>query len=738
MGKKIIIAFDSNPVPGVAWDYTIQIDGIDLVYPNGLTNLTFEYEPFEGTDPDKVNIRGNTSLTINDTLAFLVANYSTDSITYARVNDTIEVRVNTDLFTVVYINAENPSISITTEDVSSITTVNLKYFFEYKNIVGDTYFCEIFKKDYIGPSTEIHGTVILEKASSNTHLDPIRGGGATLELEANTDLTLEDLYSDSEQDFTVKIYKNNKIAFQGYLNPDGVFQDYVSDGWIITLDCVDGLGAIENLSFVQDNGLHFTGKMLAIDIVRQCLRRSGVSLPINVRIDLTYEGLNPSDEILREVYFDTNRYVRTDNDTIMSCGEVLKSILDVFKACVTQWDGEWYIYKPNDIFTQPIVEFHRYDINNNPLFNKTVNLNKLLGSQIDNFYPHHCTGNQRIEIKGGIGGFRLGYKYGFVAGLLDNPELAKNGNTLDYDGWVVNDPYFLLNDPLKSNGFYFKNNFDLIGTAPTVTSLPITVAEGDQISIKMDFNVTSNFGSSYIKMRIKNDDNYLNYFAEDPLAPFDDLVNANWTTDSSDTVIFYLHGKIGSVTFPLPKIVSDGNLEVSILLFQNSGTNSTTLISFLDVIPTQSSNTIEGEFHTVERVNRVSTIVKENQTVYNGDNAGVVYIGAIYNNILEPTQLWSRFTSADKFPILRIAAEEELRIAQRPMKVFSGDFYGYIPYLSLITINNIGKFMPIEWSYNTKTNITTCKSLELFVAELTDIVYSYTIDYGNVVKPTIK
>lgn len=45
--------------------------------------------------------------------------------------------------------------------------------------------------------------------------------------------------------------------------------------------------------------------------------------------------------------------------------------------------------------------------------------------------------------------------------------------------------------------------------------------------------------------------------------------------------------------------------------------------------------------------------------------------------------------------------------------------------------------MPIEWSYNTKSNIVTLKLLEGFTTELNDIKYTLTLDYGNTVKPTI-
>ena len=88
---------------------------------------------------------------------------------------------------------------------------------------------------------------------------------------------------------------------------------------------------------------------------------------------------------------------------------------------------------------------------------------------------------------------------------------------------------------------------------------------------------------------------------------------------------------------------------------------------------------------------------------------------------------------------MQIAAEEELRIQQKPMIDFFGDIKGEMPYLSAITINNIqGKFMPIEWDYDTKMNVCKVRYLELYSEELDDIDYVFTFDYGNTVKPTIK
>jgi hypothetical protein len=70
--------------------------------------------------------------------------------------------------------------------------------------------------------------------------------------------------------------------------------------------------------------------------------------------------------------------------------------------------------------------------------------------------------------------------------------------------------------------------------------------------------------------------------------------------------------------------------------------------------------------------------------------------------------------------------------------MFKGSVYGFVPYLAIININNVGdKFMFIEYSYDTMTNMGTYKLLELFSSEIQDIIYKFTYDYGATVKPTI-
>ena len=146
-----------------------------------------------------------------------------------------------------------------------------------------------------------------------------------------------------------------------------------------------------------------------------------------------------------------------------------------------------------------------------------------------------------------------------------------------------------------------------------------------------------------------------------------------------------------------------------------------------------------GEFHTVERTKKISSIVKENDTVILGDETDNFYSGTIFkSNQTTPTSIWSRKGNFDLSPLLKISAETELRLGQKPLMLFSGTVYGYIPYLSLIEINNLsGRFMPIKYVYDTKANTVNFDLLELIADEIPDINYKFTFDYGSTVKPTI-
>ena len=747
MAKKIIIAFNENIDTGFGsnFTYTLSIDGKKLVYANGYDKVDIGYNTSGDINPISIKVYPSLNDTINKTLDWLSNSYANLIISYTRLENAIEVFIDSENVSIIGLLSENIGIVLSVENVNVFVEgeIKLKYFFEYINIVNDSYRFEIYQVGYKGNRTEIFGKAIMEKASVKNHLDPIRGMSVTVELEANENLALQDLYTQNELEFPVKFYKNGTLVFRGYLNPDGVYQSFVQNEWRITLNCVDGLGAINGLSFVQENGLQFIGKMTAQDIVFYCLRRTGLLQRINTAMNIYYDGYSDSANrnIFESVEFNVDRFVKKDEETIMSCGEVLKSVLDIFNSCITQIDGEWFIYRPNEIYLSGYVDFKKYDISNNYVNTVKVNLNKKIGSHINNFYPHHCSSNQQIQIQGSISAFRVNYKYGFISSSILNPNLQHNGS-LDYANWQEYSMtrHKIINSPPIETGIFIVSGNILIPNTETekiMSSSNLFLLSGTTFEFKSDLTV---FGFQTIflfRVRLEN------YFLQN---------DGTWTNaDGQSSYIRHIFGSNSEDASNAPEIKDtfslkssptpvSGNLYVEIWVPMSFTIHRPlTLIRSVNILVNTQDTTIkEGEFHTVQRAN-VSSNIKENKEVFNGDSIDEFFNGAIFKlGGAELTETWYRKNFVEKKPLLRIVAEEALKISQRPGQVFSGDFYGYIPFLSLITIDKLrGVFMPIEWRYDTITNIGTHKLLELYSPELPDISYKYTYDYGNVVKPTI-
>ena len=724
MAKQINIDFTGQPITtGQGFLYTIQINGFNIYFPNGSIDCVINFIPNGGTPVNDYDLPIGATLedTLQITLNFLRAYYYVDIISYTLVGNVIQVLIQADA--VVTIDGDvNDSLTITTEDVEP-SGENLIYF-----LIFDDYTLNIFKKNYLGTSSEIYGSFALKKSSVDTILTPIRGTGLDLSLEANQSLTFDEFILNDEFTFKTELLKGSQTIFKGYIKPDGVQQSYVNDQWLINIESVDGLGLLKDLSFVQQNGLPFIGKLSIYDIIKGCLDRTRLEMTINTSITIEYNGYAGTN-ILKDVYVNTERFIKDSNDTIiMDCNEVLTSMLNMFSGVITQQDGQWWIYRPNDLEFNGYTEF----INQTTNATFTKNLNIELGSQIDNYYPHHCDANQQIEVKGAISAYRLNYEYGFLNGLLQNPNL-NHDDELNYDNWTVNPSLpanILVNDPLRTSGA-------LIVTTPidsftkVLTSDPVAGIEGTTLTISIKLSVFISLNFFYFK--IKTSDGYY-------------LSNSNnWVTDTNAFIIVS-KGSNGEESFLnyeriMPPLINDCTIEIIIGRPIAPIGGGLTNISYCQILDNQlKRDGIVGEFHTVTRFNPPSSITKENQKVFNGDGDAIL-VGSIYkDDMVTLTTSWTRKDKFESLPLLGISAMDDLRIQANAIKVFSGSIYGEIPYMSVITINNIvGLFMPIEYDYDYKTNISQVKLLQFYNDDIADIQYEVSPDYGNnTIKPTIK
>jgi len=271
-------------------------------------------------------------------------------------------------------------------------------------------------------------------ASRKDLVQPTIASSLDISLEADENLTLQDLYTEEESKFKCSLKRNEQTIFYGILKPDGIWEDFVSNRWEISMDAMDGLSILKDLSFVKDDGTFYSGKINQFDAVKQCLKRIGYELPINISTDLpVYDGFSGTDTILKSVLMNADRFYQdAQKNNIMDCEAVLKSVLEPYSATVVQMNGEWWIFRSIDVKNQ--MNFYRYDGENKTdvVWNASLNI----GSHIDQYEIFHCNANQKKSINPSTQAFRVNYKYGTVKNVFSNSDLVFNP---DYtgEGWIL-------------------------------------------------------------------------------------------------------------------------------------------------------------------------------------------------------------------------------------------------------------------------------------------------------------
>jgi len=617
----------------------------------------------------------------------------------------------------------------------------LKYWFEFTDIKEIIHRVEISNTAFTGASTQIYGRCSLEVSETKDTLDAIRGSGLKIEIEANSNLTFYDLYSEEERTFSVVYKRNNQILFNGWLSPEGLYEDYVADHWIISLDCTDGLGFLNNLSYVEDaTGLTFSGKQTLLEIVVNCLKRTKTPQNILTSINIYYVGLSQSVDPFVNVSYNVDRFIKDDEKTIMNCQEVLKSVLEPFGAVLTSYNGEWLIYKPNslvDASSQTFFSYSNLGVALSPT-TKTIDFSFAIGSQIDNYYPHHVNANQQKSIKSSIGAFRINYKYGLVKSLLRNIDLYSENGVVD-NFTIDSLATLVLPSP---NGFGVGMPFsNTIANGLNMTSNACIVALDDVLTLNIDFTVELPSLAGTFKFQMVVSDVELPNAAAVVYHLQNDL---SWSTTTNGMTFNFQNKASILQTFNLAPIPQNGFLYLYIQKPQpvsSIPTQNTVTINQLSLVPEGDRLRKEGENHTFQRTLKPSSKIKDIKKVFNGDNPSQIYFGTIYKaDQTTPTENWTRYGASETKPILRIMGEERMKMYATPLQVFSGDVYGYFNYLSLVTINGLtGKFMPTRYQYNAFDNTTSLILTEVLNTDiLSDVEYLNTPDYGEVVEPTIK
>ena len=649
--------------------------------------------------------------------------------------DTLVIEIVYDYLKLEAFTPSDDKITLTVSNVE-----NIKYEIDYLDIVNISHRFELYDDNYYEAPIEINGTVILDYGEVNENLEAVRGQGLRVSLDADVDLTFEELFTENEKTFKTIYYRDSVILFQGWLNPEGFYEDYVSDKWVVSFDCIDGLGYLKDLAFVNDDGTNIVGVKTQLEILSLALRRTGILVDINIDIDVFYTGLADTNSILENVNANTRRYIKDDDNTIMDCEEVIRDVLEPYGAVLTSYNGQWAIYKPNQLVSNQTATFFRYDYLGIALSPTTVvyDFDFTIGSQLDGFDPHYCSGNQSFTNKPSIGASRISYKYGLLKSLIENEDLYTSDG-VSYDDFTIIDNTSLIIPSPSGNGIAL-NSSDL--TSYIINSFktePITVGQNQIVSLDIHRVVSQNGGSG-----IDGDINFNIYLTDGVDEYWFNSYPLGWETFAIEYQLYPDLSEdgldvINSIkTFPTP-IQGD----ITVIFFRPVHYfNRSFLLTYnkISLSVNQEDVNIKGEVFTFEREGNPSSRIEKTKQVLTGDSNLDIYEGTLYKaDGTTPTETWYRKGITEAEPILSIMGAETMRMNANTMRIFSGDIFGYFNYLSVVTIDGrAGKFGVTKYSYDTYNNIISATFKQMFADELTDLDIQKTLDYGTVVEPTIK
>lgn len=217
----------------------------------------------------------------------------------------------------------------------------LRYFFSFysdrdtRTVGGlpDEYDVNILDLDYVGEAEQIEAVEFPVSISyapvSVDKTFPIKASSADLNLIATQSFQLQELYTENERRWLVQVFRNGSKIWQGFIIPDGCQQSFTYTPYTISTNCVDTLGLLKNLSYVQNDGNFWLGKQTFIDVIYNCLNR--VQIPdINIYTCVNlYEESYPStdsDDPLNLTYINAETYLKEDNTNPLDCQEVLEKV----------------------------------------------------------------------------------------------------------------------------------------------------------------------------------------------------------------------------------------------------------------------------------------------------------------------------------------------------------------------------------------------------------------------------
>ena len=281
----------------------------------------------------------------------------------------------------------------------------VKYRLEHKtNINGTdvTYKIDILKDLWGGGVTTIKGdkssgvfNLFTPDLNPRKPLDtPIQKGELELMLVVSDQLSyngldiIDEILEGEEDTFRMDLYIDNAKHWSGFILPD--LMEYPEGEYVFSASII-----AKDLTLMEDDKFPLLAENSFEPIIKtiaDCLKQTGLNLPIQTHTNITATDINETEDFLKWFYHDQYAFRKFNNenaDEKIPYTEVLEELLTKYNLIVRQGNGHWIIEQLPAVAKGDALQFN-YDTNGNDITDDT-NPNDVVGNGLNR---HHVIDRQ--------------------------------------------------------------------------------------------------------------------------------------------------------------------------------------------------------------------------------------------------------------------------------------------------------------------------------------------------------
>ena len=236
-----------------------------------------------------------------------------------------------------------------------------RYVLNYKDSRNASCTVRVFERGYTGAEENlIHGQrqplSIDYPESGRGHIfdSLLKGSAAQLALYLTRPDQLLPLFSGDERLHRVDHLRAGALVWTGYLQPEQYDVAFLAPPTTFNLAATDGLGTLSDIEFRGSAGETLTGDWSLLRIIRFCLDKLDLNLPLRTLLNLRPSGAPSGSAALEQTFFDVTGYT-DDKDKTRTCGKVLADLLEFYQARVYQHAGAWWLERLSELTTGPLT-----------------------------------------------------------------------------------------------------------------------------------------------------------------------------------------------------------------------------------------------------------------------------------------------------------------------------------------------------------------------------------------------